>query len=105
MLVRIRPKIVRIWSRSFASGGVEYKSSGLLPHGAASAQHEAGSYGIQLAHMRGAVMKSLVVGSMVLMLITIGWSERSMGEQVPAPRGELRIVDKDPLNWAYITWN
>src|SRR5262249_44383302 len=39
------------------------------------------------------------------MLITLGWSKRSVGEQVPTPRGELRIVDKDPLNWAYITWN
>jgi peptide/nickel transport system substrate-binding protein len=29
----------------------------------------------------------------------------SVGEQTPAPRGELRIVDKDPLNWAWITWN
>jgi len=50
-------------------------------------------------------MKHLVVGSIVLMLITLGWSERSVGEQVPTPRGELHIVDKDLLNWAYITWN
>ena len=38
-------------------------------------------------------MKHLMVGSIVLMLITLGWSNRSLGEQVPAPRGELRIVD------------
>jgi len=50
-------------------------------------------------------MKTLVVGSLVLLLMTLGWNTRSVGEQVPAPRGELRIVDKDPLNWAYITWN
>jgi len=50
-------------------------------------------------------MKNLVIGSIVLTLITLGWSECSVGEQLPAPRGELRIVDKDPLNWAYITWN
>ena len=50
-------------------------------------------------------MKHLMVGSLVLMLVTFGWGSRSLGEQVPAPRGELRIVDKDPLNWAYITWN
>jgi ABC-type transport system substrate-binding protein len=28
-----------------------------------------------------------------------------MGEQLPAPRGELRIVDKDPFNWVYVTFN
>src|SRR5262245_54812261 len=50
-------------------------------------------------------MKNLVVGSLVLMLMTLGWSERSVGEQISAPRGELHIVDKDPLNWAYMTWN
>jgi peptide/nickel transport system substrate-binding protein len=48
-------------------------------------------------------MKSLVVGSLVLMLVTLGWSNRSLGEQVPAPRGELRIVDTHPANWASIT--
>jgi ABC-type transport system substrate-binding protein len=50
-------------------------------------------------------MKNLVVGCIVLVLITLGWNERSLGEQVSTPRGELRIVDKDPLNWAWITWN
>ena len=50
-------------------------------------------------------MKKFVVGGIVLMFVTLGWGERGMGEQVPAPRGELRIVDTDPLNWAWITWN
>src|SRR5881296_1329067 len=50
-------------------------------------------------------MKNLVVGGIVLMLVTFGWGNRSLGEQVPTPRGELRVVDKDPLNWAWITWN
>jgi len=50
-------------------------------------------------------MKNLVVGSIVLVLITLGWGGRSLGEQVTTPRGELRIVDKDPLNWVWITWN
>jgi ABC-type transport system substrate-binding protein len=50
-------------------------------------------------------MKKLVVGSIVLLLVTLGWDERGVGEQGPAPRGELRIVDTDPLNWAWITWN
>jgi ABC-type transport system substrate-binding protein len=51
------------------------------------------------------VMKNFVVGSIVLMLVTFGWGNRSLGEQTPAPRGELRIVDPDPQNWAFITWN
>jgi peptide/nickel transport system substrate-binding protein len=48
-------------------------------------------------------MKNLVVGSIVLMLVTFGWGNRSLGEQVAAPRGELRIVDKHPANWASVT--
>ena len=50
-------------------------------------------------------MKNLVVGSLVLMLVILGWGNRSLGEQVPVPRGELRIVDKHPLNWVSITYN
>jgi ABC-type transport system substrate-binding protein len=50
-------------------------------------------------------MKKLLVGSIVLVLLTLGWSSRGVGEEVPAPRGELRIVDTDPMNWAWITWN
>jgi peptide/nickel transport system substrate-binding protein len=29
----------------------------------------------------------------------------SVGEQRPAPQGELRIVDKNPLNWVPIVYN
>ena len=50
-------------------------------------------------------MKKLVVGSIVLLLVTLGWDERGVGAQIPAPRGELRIVDKNPANWAWLTWN
>jgi peptide/nickel transport system substrate-binding protein len=50
-------------------------------------------------------MKNLVVGSIVLMLVTFGWGTMSVGEQGPSPRGELRIVDKNPQNWAFITFN
>src|SRR4029453_6908302 len=50
-------------------------------------------------------MKPLVVGSIALLLVTLGWGDRSWGEQVPTPRGELRIVDTDPMNWAWIAWN
>jgi len=50
-------------------------------------------------------MKQRVVGSIVLLLLTLGWGSRGVGEQGPAPRGELRIVDTNPANWASITWN
>ena len=40
-------------------------------------------------------MRKLAFGSFVLMLVTFGWSSHSMGEQVPTPRGELRIVDRE----------
>ena len=50
-------------------------------------------------------MQQLVVGSLVLVLLSLGWGARSVGEEVPAPRGELRIVDTDPLNWSWVSWH
>jgi ABC-type transport system substrate-binding protein len=50
-------------------------------------------------------MNKLVVSSLVFVLVTCGWSLKSRGEPVPAPRGELRVVDPDPGNWAWIAWN
>lgn len=50
-------------------------------------------------------MHKLCVGSLVLVLCLLGWSTSSIGEQSPAPRGELRIVDKSPLNWVWISLN
>ena len=48
-------------------------------------------------------MKQLIVGSIVSVLVILGRTNGSFGEQVPAPQGELRIVDKSPANWQYIT--
>jgi peptide/nickel transport system substrate-binding protein len=50
-------------------------------------------------------MKQLVVGGIVLVLVTCGWGTMSIGEQMPAPRGELHVVDKSPYNWQYIVLN
>ena len=50
-------------------------------------------------------MKKLVVGGIVLVLITLGWSNRSLGEQGPVPRGELRIVDSSSFNFVTVVWN
>jgi ABC-type transport system substrate-binding protein len=50
-------------------------------------------------------MHKFFVGSVILVLCTLGWSASSVGQEVPAPPGELRIVDTDPLNWAWVAWN
>ena len=50
-------------------------------------------------------MKNLVVGSIVLVLITLGWGNRCLGEQIPAPRGELRIVDNSSFNFVTVVNN
>ena len=50
-------------------------------------------------------MKKLFSGSLVLALGIFGWAGSSFGQSPPAPRGELRVVDKDPLNWITITFN
>jgi ABC-type transport system substrate-binding protein len=50
-------------------------------------------------------MKNLVVGSMVLMLMTFGWGNRSLGEQAPAPQGELHIVDTSLDTFVSIVYN
>jgi ABC-type transport system substrate-binding protein len=50
-------------------------------------------------------MHNLFAASLVLMLGFLGLSTNAFGEEVPAPRGEIRIVDTNPLNWAFITFN
>ena len=50
-------------------------------------------------------MYKRVLGGMVLVGCVLGWSVLSRGEQPPVPRGELRIVDKHPLNWIWIVYN
>jgi ABC-type transport system substrate-binding protein len=50
-------------------------------------------------------MSKRAFGNIVLILITLGWSNGSIGAQAPAPQGEIRIVDSDPFNWVSITLN
>jgi ABC-type transport system substrate-binding protein len=50
-------------------------------------------------------MRRLIVGILVLALGTLGLATGSLGQKVPAPRGELRVVDKDWSNWVWITMN
>lgn len=50
-------------------------------------------------------MKKLVFSGIVFMVVALGWEDLSVGEQPSAPRGELRIVDKNPNNWFFVTFN
>jgi ABC-type transport system substrate-binding protein len=50
-------------------------------------------------------MHKFFVGSIMFVLCTLGWIASSFGQEVPAPRGELRIVDKNPANWASVVFN
>src|SRR6266508_3068539 len=52
----------------------------------------------------GAAMRQLVVG-LAIMLVSLGCGRYSFGQEVPTPRGELRIVDKDPRNWVAMVYN
>src|SRR4029453_18535108 len=53
----------------------------------------------------GVPMRQLACGSIVLVLVAFGGGAHSFGQEVPAPRGELRVVDHNPLNWIFITYN
>jgi ABC-type transport system substrate-binding protein len=50
-------------------------------------------------------MRPLAIGSLVLLLATVGLSDSALAQKAPAPRGELRVVDKHPFNWIWITLN
>jgi ABC-type transport system substrate-binding protein len=50
-------------------------------------------------------MHKLFVGSIMFILCTLGWIASSIGQEAPTPRGELRIVDKNPANWASLVYN
>jgi ABC-type transport system substrate-binding protein len=50
-------------------------------------------------------VQKLAVGSIALLLIALGWGTGGVGQEVPGPRGELRVVDNNPGNWVSITFN
>ncbi len=49
------------------------------------------------------VVQTLGVSSLIFLLVTLAGGNRSFAAQLPTPRGELRIVDKHPLNWVSIS--
>jgi ABC-type transport system substrate-binding protein len=50
-------------------------------------------------------MHKLFVASLILAFVTLGWDSGGFGQEVPTPRGELRIVDKHHANWISIVLN
>jgi ABC-type transport system substrate-binding protein len=46
-----------------------------------------------------------LVGSIVLLLVIFGLDNLGLGEQAPAPHGELRIVDSNRYNFITIVYN
>jgi ABC-type transport system substrate-binding protein len=50
-------------------------------------------------------MRKIVVGSLALVLGTVGPAGSGFADKAAAPRGELRVVDKSPFNWIWITLN
>ena len=50
-------------------------------------------------------MHKLFVASLLLAFVTLGWGPGGFGQEVPTPRGELRIVDKHPQNYISIVYN
>jgi ABC-type transport system substrate-binding protein len=50
-------------------------------------------------------MHKLFVASLILAFTTLGWGPGGFGQEVDAPRGELRIVDKHHANWISIVLN
>ena len=45
------------------------------------------------------------IGSIMLLLVVSGWETRSFGQEVPAPRGELRVVNRHIANFSWVTHN
>jgi peptide/nickel transport system substrate-binding protein len=50
----------------------------------------------------GFAMQKLIAVSIICVLCTLGWNARGLGEESSTPRGELRIVDKEPRNWVWM---
>ena len=50
-------------------------------------------------------MHGLTVGGLVLFIVNLGFASASFAQSPLAPRGEIRVVDKSPNNWIYLTWH
>ena len=50
-------------------------------------------------------MRQLAVSGVVVLLSVLGASGRAFAQEAPVPNGEMRVVDKNPSNWVWITLN
>jgi peptide/nickel transport system substrate-binding protein len=50
-------------------------------------------------------MQKFRIGGIALVLCTLVWGVGTLVGEVSPPQGELRIVDRNPNNWATITLN
>ena len=50
-------------------------------------------------------MRRIVAPAVVLLIVALGWSSTGLAQKASAPFGEIRVVDKSPLNWTWITLN
>jgi len=50
------------------------------------------------------VIRKLLGFFLVLAPVIAGYGSAGSAQQGPVPRGEIRIVDKNSLNWAWVTW-
>src|SRR5262249_61974436 len=50
-------------------------------------------------------MKQFIIGSLILVVVTLAWGDPGVREQVLEPRGEVRIVDPHYYNWASVVLN
>ena len=53
----------------------------------------------------GVVMPKRLTASVAVVMCALSWGGLAFGERVPAPRGELRVVDQTSYNWGSITLN
>ena len=48
-------------------------------------------------------MRKLAVGGLIFFVVSFSFSSGSFGQIAPTPRGEIRVVDRNPNNWVYVT--
>src|SRR5437016_4618207 len=50
-------------------------------------------------------MRRLIAGGLIVLVASLGPGVTSSAQTASEPRGEIRVVDKSPNNWIYLTWH
>jgi ABC-type transport system substrate-binding protein len=50
-------------------------------------------------------MRRSTAGGLVLLVALLGPNAGAFAQNAAEPRGEIRVVDKNPNNWVYLTWH